>query len=97
MYNEFYVCSNTCEIHLMPYNKINNTELLDETLCTIQAPVEIVSNTNLPLNPSFESQVNRNTITNNDVDVPNTVDTFSHVYCDYINYRGPQGFICSSW
>ena len=84
-HTDSYVCSNTCEIRLMPFNKISNSDMLDEFhTTTVQTPVDVVSNTDIPTDPSIVLDVNR-TVVDNVNNIPNIVDTFSHVYCEYIN------------
>ena len=84
--HDSYVCSSLCELRSMPFSKINNLEFYNEINCIpIPSPVNVSGNP-VEVQPKTTVVTNENNITdnyhNNTTDI---VDTFSQVYCEYVN------------
>ena len=83
---DFFVCSNKCELRLMPFSKIHDSVLFNEIFCvpSYSSDSNTVDNTiaTQPIPPTVVSNSNTNSDNANNSILS---DRFSQVHCEYVN------------
>ena len=97
IFSDTFICSNSCELKLFPFQSVENYELIDEISFyahskTIDKP-ESTPSLNIPPNQILASNINSNEKTGDALN--DCVDSFSHVYCEYVCQNEVPNVMCA--
>ena len=92
---DYFVCSNRCELRLLPFSKLNDLEFYNEIFCIpVHSPDNNVVDKVIAMQPKSPVVSNFNKYNDNDcANNSNLGDKFSQVYCEYVNANEVPGVL----